>query len=442
MHRSDLWHENSNLQSKLEHLYSLRTGSKVNWNQEHYLRLLQKLGNPHLNLPPVIHVAGTNGKGSVVAMLRAIYTAQGYRVHTYTSPHLIRVNERICVAGEDISDDELEQAIDHILGLIGDEPLSFFEVMTAIAFLKFSQISADVLLLEVGMGGLMDCTNVIQSPLVSVINRISLDHTMFLGESLSDIAAQKAGIMKAGIPCVIGYQGGGESASEIMGVLRETAIKTGAILHEKGMFWNVEHAGDREFSFYCQGKTQSFPMPTLSGEHQIENAGLALAALCCATDTLPVTPENIAIGLQHVDWCGRLQRLQEGVTEIWLDCGHNDSAGEILAQQAEIWAQQDQKPQFLVLGMLDTKDVAGFVRPLLPYLSGVCVVPIRGEPSSLKFSEIQSRLARLTNSNNICEKNGVFSAIEFLKNSTPGGVRILVAGSVYLAGEVLAGFEK
>lgn len=442
MHHSDLWHENSKLQFKLEHLYALRTGSKVNWNQEHYLRLLEKLGNPHLKLPPVVHVAGTNGKGSVVAMLRAIYTAQGYKVHAYTSPHLIKVNERICLAGEDISDDMLEHAIDFVLDIIGDEPLSFFEIMTAIAFLKFSQVPADVLLLEVGMGGLMDCTNVIQNPLVSVINRISLDHMMFLGGSLAEIAAQKAGIMKRGVPCVVGYQGEGESASIILDVLQNVAEKTETILHCKGTFWDVESTADGGFSLFCQGKTQIFPRPNLPGHHQIENAGLVLAAIVCSSGTLPVAPENITEGLMHISWRGRLQQIEHGAIEIWLDCGHNDSAGEILARQAEEWAQHDQKPLFLVLGMLDTKDVGRFIHPLSPFLSGVRVVPIRGEPSSLKFSEIQNRLASFIRTNLMGEDRDVFSAIEFLKNSNNNGVRILVAGSVYLAGEVLSGGKK
>ena len=211
MHKADLHHSNQSLQLKLEKIFQLRrTRSAVNWDREKYLDLLQHFGNPHAHLPPVIHVAGTNGKGSIIAMLRAVCEAAGMRVHCYTSPHLVQINERIVLAGKEIDDDLLESLIDEALGYIGDAPLSFFEVSTAIAFKAFSQVPADVLLLEVGMGGALDCTNVIEKSLVSVISRISMDHTQFLGDTIEEIAAQKSGIIKPGLPCIIGYQGGGE----------------------------------------------------------------------------------------------------------------------------------------------------------------------------------------------------------------------------------------
>ena len=305
-----------------------------------FLSLLERFGNPHLNLPPVIHVAGTNGKGSIIAMLRSILEAAGYKVHAYTSPHLIHVNERIYLAGENISDEYIERLIDDALGYIDNAPLSFFEVITAIAFKAFSNAPADIVLLEVGMGGLLDCTNVIEAPLVSVINRISMDHTDFLGNTLKEIAAQKAGIMKKSVPCVIGGQG--QNGLDALDVFREKAQTVETELFISGQDWTIESNQDNVI-YTTEEQREFYTFPALVGTHQILNMGVVLTALERIKTSFPIRKEAIETGLSSVIWPGRLQRLDLnwptdiGAHEIWVDSGHNDSAGIAIAEQIVQW---------------------------------------------------------------------------------------------------------
>lgn len=438
MHISDLKHPDITLQQKLEYLYSLRTGSKINWDNAAYLNLLEKLGNPHKSVPPVIHVAGTNGKGSVVAMLHSIFEAAGYRVHTYTSPHLIRVNERIVLAGEEISDDALNTAIDEIVPLIGNVQLSFFEIMTALAFKAFARTPADVLLLEVGMGGRLDCTNVIEVPLVSIINRISLDHTEFLGRTIEEIAAQKAGIIKRNVPCAVGYQGDGQQADKVRDILLQEAQKLSSHLSCCDIDWYVKKNNDG-FEFTVGNYKTSFPSPALPGDHQIYNAGLVLAALQTVTRYFKIESQHIKAGLSSVFWAGRLQQLAktQSTHEIWLDCGHNDSAGEILAQQAKHWQEQDNKPFILIVGMLGTKDLETFVFPILPYCTRIYCVGISGEPNSQQAEMIAKKIFGFYPSCAVHPFSDVFLALQDCGQQQGVQSRILIAGSVYLAGEVL-----
>lgn len=439
MHISDLKHPDSTLQQKLEYLYNLRTGSKINWDSAAYLRLLQRLGNPHLSLPPVIHVAGTNGKGSVVAMLRSIFEAAGYHVHAYTSPHLVRVNERILLAGETISDSVLNLIIDDVLELVGDDKLSFFEIMTAIAFKMFSETPADILLLEVGMGGRLDCTNVIDAPLVSIINRISMDHTEFLGGTLSEIAAQKAGIIKKGVPCVIGYQGLEVQANIVYDILINYAEGINAPVFCFGIDWKVFKKQD-SFSFDLLSEKVLFPTPSLLGDHQIYNAGLVLAALEKIKNSFEISEQHIVQGLTTVSWAGRLQHLADVKSphEIWLDCGHNDSAGEVLAQQVKQWRLQDNKPLILIVGMLGTKDLESFISPLLPFCSQIYCVGISGEPNSQQGEIIAQKIHALNSMPELHVCVDVQAALKKLTNQPKCICRVLIAGSVYLAGEVLS----
>lgn len=432
------------LQQKLEYLFSLRTGSKINWNSEGYLRLLKSLGDPHLNLPPVIHVAGTNGKGSVVAVLQAILQASERKVHTYTSPHLIKVNERIVLAGREIEDEHLESLIDGVMPFCQGTDLSFFEIMTAIAFKSFSQIAADVLILEVGVGGLLDCTNVVEKPLVCVINRISKDHTEFLGGDLASIATQKAGIMKQGVPCVAGYQG--ESAQEIVGALEYAAQKTNSPLLVHGRDWYAENK-DNGFDFTFLGLNHSFsghfPMPSLVGQHQIWNAGAALAALCVIEKDFPVSIDDMHKGLQHIQWRGRLQELNSNDfglpahVGLWLDCGHNDSAGEVLALQMRQWKQQDAKNLHLVVGMLGKKKAEDFLLPIVQYADTVHTISISHEPTAHDPEHLGSILSGIFPQEKIHVHRDFTEALAFFRMNQVRQARILVAGSVYLAGEVL-----
>lgn len=443
MHVSDLNHPNSELQKKLEYIYALRTGNKVNWDNEAYLRLLKKLGNPHKNLPPVIHVAGTNGKGSVVAMLRSVFEVAEYRVHAYTSPHLIRVNERIVLAGHEIENDQLLSVLDEVLGACEGASLSFFEIITTAAFLMFSRVPADVLLLEVGMGGKLDCTNVISKPLVSIVNRISMDHTEFLGSTLAEIAAQKAGIIKENVPCVVGYQGDNEQADIVFDVLKSYAKKMNASFFCCDKEWRITKEND-SFVFDMEGRKQYFPRPSLLGDHQIYNAGLVIAAFSLLQEKFKIDDHHIRLGLSQVKWAGRLQRISEQTfgengnsAEFWLDCGHNDSAGEVLAQQALMWQELDHKKLILVVAMLAKKDFLSFITPLLPYCSVIYCIGLKQEPSALDPQFAEKQIISLNLDIPVYVRKDIRDAIEHILFEQKEGVRVLIAGSVYLAGEVL-----
>ncbi len=440
MHVSDLRHTNPTLRDKLERLYALRTRSRVNWDAQGYRTLLHHMGDPHLRLPPVIHVAGTNGKGSIVAFLRAILEAQGRRVHTYTSPHLQRVNERIVLAGAEIEDTHLERLIDEAQAQHNLSGLSFFEITTAIAFKAFAETPADVLLLEVGMGGRLDCTNVIASPLVSIISRISRDHTEFLGEEIAQIALEKAGIIKPGRPCVLSAQADGADGDAVLRAVAETAGALSAPIYAFGRDWRSFSEGDG-MAFEQGGERLHLPAPALYGAHQIANAGAAIMALRLVSEELPVSADSIVRGLRNVRWNGRLQRFEGRAfglgehTEVWLDSGHNDSAGVALAQVIRGWTEDDPKLVRLVLGMLAHKDVRGFLAPLAGLVDGIYLTPIQEEPQGLTPARLREAAGDLTGS---CAVQAFGSLPEALDAATSDGpCRVLVAGSVYLAGDFL-----
>ena len=435
MHKADLTHSNKNLQEKLEEIYQLRrTRSKVNWDRTQFLGLLEKFGNPHLELPPVIHVAGTNGKGSVIAYLKAMFKAEGLKAHAYTSPHLIDINERIVLAGEQIENEYLETLLDQALDYNQGAPLSFFEMTTAAAFRAFADVPADVLLLEVGMGGRLDCTNVIEQPMATVINRISLDHTMFLGDDIKGIAREKAGIMKKDVPCVIGYQ-----TPEVLDVLKQEAEAIGA----RPVFFKCHHNKEC-IVFSCEGQQHDFPLPALLGKHQINNAGVALATAFAIKDKVDLSPEAMAKGLQNVRWEGRLQKLPSTAfkktedIEIWVDSGHNDSAAEALAEQVRDWQAQDDRPVILITGMLLSKEPEKFLEPLLPLVSEIYIVPIKSDPQTHTKASIEETVANNNVQIPIFESANFYEAIQ----NTASPARILIAGSTYLAGEVLGFVRK
>lgn len=405
MHNADLAHSNRSIQDKLEEIYALRrTRSKVNWDRDNFLKLLDDFGNPHLDLPPVIHVAGTNGKGSVIAMLRSILQVGGYKVHAFTSPHLIHVNERIVLDGAHISDEKLSDLIDQALQYADGAPLSFFEIITAIAFRAFSDVPADVLLLEVGMGGRLDSTNVIQDAIATVINRVSMDHTEFLGERIELIAAEKAGIMKSGVPCVVGRQ-----TSEVHAVLEKKAKQVGAQLI---LFDDHQH---------------DILNVSLHGCHQIDNARLVCSVLDAVQHVLPVTQDSVSHGFQTIDWPARLQPIHAcdiGLSEdsqVWLDAGHNDSAGKALAS----FLEQQELPIYLILGMLKRKKVEEFLEPMRKYIKQIYVVPLE-EDESFSADDIEGSISAKH------YKDAIHQIRELDKNMC-----VLIGGSVYLAGQVL-----
>lgn len=441
MYLSDLSHPNASLEDKLNALFRLNRGRKLEQGfRQPYLSLLERFGNPHKNLPPAIHVAGTNGKGSTIAMMRAIYEAAGYSVHAYTSPHLVRFNERIVLNGLPIEDGLLESLIDEARALHGGgEEISFFEITTALAFAAFARAPADLCLIEVGLGGRLDCTNVIEHPALSVITTIGLDHTEFLGETFGEIAAEKAGIMKRGAVCVIGPQSARALEGGVMDVFENTAKSKECIISKYGTDWIVNAEGGG-VGFEFGPVHMHLPAPALPGPHQIDNAGVALAAIACLQDRFPVSREEMKSGLGRVEWPARLQRLEPAVFdlppvyELWLDGGHNPEAGAALAAMAAQWFTNDSKPLHVIFGMMAHKDFQRFIEPLGPYIETLHAVDIPGEPKALGAMEAAQALAPFGKAVHAHPDIGPALA-HITATGKPG--RILICGSLYLAGHVL-----
>ena len=401
--------------------------------------MLEAVGSPHMKLPPVVHVAGTNGKGSTIAFLRAFLEAARKRVHVYTSPHLVRFHERIRLAGELIDDDYLAEILEECEQANQGQPITYFEITTAAALLAFSRTPADVVLLETGLGGRLDSTNVIERPAVTALTRISYDHMQFLGETLTAIAGEKAGIMRPGVPSVVAPQ----SSAEVTAAFRERAAAIGAPLFEAGDTWRSFAKGEG-FRFESPSRTTDLPLPALPGAHQIVNAGVALACL----DHLPgivVSDEAVRRGLAEVSWPGRLQRLTRGPLvdrlppgwDLWLDGGHNDSAGEVLGAQAARWRETDGLPLKLIFGMLATKEPKDFLRPLSGFASTLRAVSIPGEEASLSPDDAASA-ARLVGIEDSEAVESVDAALDALIRHDASPTRVMICGSLYLAGAVLA----
>jgi dihydrofolate synthase/folylpolyglutamate synthase len=389
--------------------------------------LLARLGHPEQHLPPVIHVGGTNGKGSTCAFLRAISEAAGRRVHVFTSPHLVQFNERIRLAGTLVDDAALAEALAEAERANDEAPITVFEIVTVAAFLLFSRARADLLVLEVGLGGRGDATNVIARPAASAITAISMDHRDFLGDTIEQIAAEKAGIMKPGVAVVTGNQ-----PSAALAVLQTHAERTGAPLLVRDRDWTIAPKGDGLRYQDAQG-VLDLPTPkSLPGLHQHDNAGIALAALRAAG--LMPSDEAVARGIRSVTWPGRLQRLHGKLAqalpagwELWLDGGHNPGAGIVLAQHLHSWAD---RPVTLVIGMKQTKDAAGFVGPLLACASDVFAVAEPGQHMAMPVEAIVAASGGVAKAGPT-----VAGALRQLQGKTPG--RVLICGSLLLAGEVL-----
>jgi dihydrofolate synthase/folylpolyglutamate synthase len=396
-------------------------------------RLLAAFGNPQDNLPPVIHVAGTNGKGSTVATLRACLEAAGHRVHAYTSPHLVRFNERIRVAGTLIEDEPLAALLDEVERVNAGAEITLFEIITCVAFLAFSRTSADFTLLEVGLGGRLDTTNVVKHPAVTAITPVSLDHQAFLGPTVPIIAGEKAGILKPGMSAVIGPQ-----LDEAEAAIEARANEIGAPLYRWRREWRCEAAGD---GMRYEGRRWALdlPQPSLLGEHQIANAGGAIACLECLAEGA-VSEAAIAHGLRHIEWPARLQRLTHGPLveampgwELWLDGGHNPGAGEVLAASIGSWRDRS---LYLVVGMLNTKDAAGFFAPMAGCAVRAEAVTIPGEENPLPAAAIveAARSVGIT----AHEAASIEAALGAIAKSGAGG-RVLICGSLHFAGVVLRG---
>ena len=414
-------------------------------------RFLEQLGSPHLKLPPVIHVAGTNGKGSTIATLRSLLEASGKRVHVMTSPHLVHPTERIRLAGELISTQALIDVLEEALSVNRSEPITFFEMFTAATYLAMSRVPADFALLETGMGGRLDATNVVPDPVCTIITTISKDHEKFLGDTLKEIAFEKAGIMKAGVPCVTGYQTQEANDAGVINVFHDVskALSPEAKLYSYGSEWNIEAVqDDLKFTFKEGGQQESIlvPRPNLVGEHQIYNCGVALAAyrIIMTSDFDPkiLSPDNAQNPLWNIHWPGRLQRLKNTAlnllipanAEVWIDGGHNDSAGVFLGRQAKRWLEEDGKKLHLVVAMVNRKDPKAFLEPLIPYTQSITLTEIENEASSYSAEELY-RLVKPLGFKNISTAKTVQSALENIE--ADDNSRVLMTGSLYFLGNLL-----
>jgi dihydrofolate synthase/folylpolyglutamate synthase len=397
--------------------------------------LLAALGNPQDRLPPVVHVAGTNGKGSTIATMRACLEAGGHRVHAYTSPHLVRFHERIRLAGELIVEDRLIELLEECERANGGAPITYFEITTAAAFLAFARAPADIVLLETGLGGRLDATNVIRHPAATAITPISLDHQAFLGDTIAAIAGEKAGILKPGSPAIIGPQ-----PIEAAAVFDEHASRIGAPLYRFGREWRCAAEGGG-MRYEGPRWRLDLPLPSLPGAHQVTNSGAAIACLEQLAG-LPLSRDAIAQGLGRIDWPARLQRMSRGPLvemlpegwELWLDGGHNPGAGEVLAAAAASWRE---RPLYLIVGMLNTKDAAGFLKPLAAQVRALWAVTIPGEDNPLPAAAITASAGSVG-----LRAHEAPSAAAALHVITSGGgapARILICGSLHFAGTVLAG---
>ncbi|MFQ5783199.1 MAG: bifunctional folylpolyglutamate synthase/dihydrofolate synthase [Alphaproteobacteria bacterium] len=397
-------------------------------------RLLAALDHPERRLPPVVHVAGTNGKGSVIAYLRAMLEAAGYAVHVYTSPHLVRFHERIRLAGELVAESDLADLLAEVETANAGEPITFFEVTTAAAFLAFARVPADLLLLESGLGGRLDATNVIARPALTVITPVSIDHTQYLGEGLAAIAGEKAGILKPGVAAVLGPQ-----EPEAARVLAGRAAALACPLARHGVDFIAEaHTGGMRY--HARDADLELPLPALPGPYQIDNAATAIAGLDALAD-FRVDAARIATGLRRVDWPARMQRLERGPLaaclpgdwELWLDSGHNAAAGAALAKTLAVWRD---RPLYLVVGMLNTRDPADFLRPLAPLAHVVGCVAIPGANASFAAEDVAA--AARTVGLAATAHQSVVAALRALAEGAAEPARVLICGSIYLAGTVLA----
>lgn len=391
-------------------------------------RLLEATGHPERALPPVIHVAGTNGKGSTLAMIRAGLEAGGETCHVYTSPHLARFHERIRLAGTLIAEDALSQILDDCLAANGSTPITFFEITTVAAFLAFARTPADWTLLEVGLGGRLDATNVIDTPRLTIITPVDLDHQQFLGETVAAIAGEKAGILKRGVPCVVAPQH--EDALE---VIEARAAKLGAPLLVHGQHWHVTTEHGR-LVFQDEDGLLDLPLPVLPGPHQVQNAGTALAAL----RALGKGDAAAEAAMTRAEWPARMQRLRHGPLveaagscELWLDGGHNPAGGRAVAATLR---GMPSRPTHLVCGMLGTKDVQGYLAPLAQVADSLTAVTIPDSEATLP-ADVTAGHARAVGLPAATAET-TLAAVTQLAAAHPGA-RLLICGSLYLAGDVL-----
>jgi dihydrofolate synthase/folylpolyglutamate synthase len=393
-------------------------------------RLLVRLGHPERRLPPVLHVAGTNGKGSTCAFARAIAEAAGLRTHVYTSPHLVTFHERIRLAGALVTDDALTDALERTEAANGEDPITVFEITTAAALLLFAEVPADLLVLEVGLGGRLDATNVVARPAATAITHVAMDHMDFLGDTLAAIAFEKAGIIKPGVPCATGRQ---EPAA--MAVIAERARSRGASLLARDEAWRIAPSGSG-LRYEDGAGTLDLPLPALRGGHQHDNAGIAIAALRAMGDAR-ITDDAFSRGLATATWPARLQRLATGPLvaalpagwELWLDGGHNADAGHVIGAHL---AAEAAAPWHVIVGMKAGKGTEGFLAPIIPHAASLWAV---AEPDQHLAQAPEAIVAASGGIARIGPRVADAVAAIAASGGPPG--RVLICGSLYLAGVVL-----
>ncbi|MBS0471227.1 MAG: bifunctional folylpolyglutamate synthase/dihydrofolate synthase [Proteobacteria bacterium] len=415
---------------------------KIDLALDRILRLLHRLGDPQLRMPPTIHVAGTNGKGSVCAFSRAMLEAQGLKVHMHISPHLVRFHERIRIAGELISEDELVATLEEVERVNAGEPITYFEITNTAMFLAFSRHPADALVLEVGLGGRYDATNVIDKPAVTVIQPVDLDHQDFLGSDIRGIAAEKAGIIKRGVPLIVGPQQDGP-----LEVILSHADRLSAPAYVFGQDFSA-HQEHGRMVYQDEHGLLDLPLPKLIGRHQIENAAVAIAALRYSGRNWG-TDAAIETGLRSVDWPARLQRLSRGPliaaapkgSEIWLDGGHNPHCAAAVSRAVADLEDLADRPLYLICGMLKTKDAVGYLQAFRGLARHVVTVNIPGEPASLGAGALydMARAAGLDAAPAEDLEDAMLQLQAWSRaHAKEPPPRILICGSLYLAGQVLA----
>jgi dihydrofolate synthase/folylpolyglutamate synthase len=410
---------------------------RIDLSLDRMWRILAALGHPERQLPPVIHVAGTNGKGSTIAFMRAILEAAGLRVHVYTSPHLVRYNERFRLAGSLVSDEKLTGALAECERANARAPITVFEITTAAGLLLFAREPADVLLLEVGLGGRLDATNVVEQPLATVVTPVSLDHLEYLGDTLAKIATEKAGILKHDVPAIVAAQ-----PREALQAIERQAARVKAPVKIAGEDWTATEERGR-LVYQDDAGLLDLPAPKLYGRHQFENAGVAIAALRTVTG-LKLPPSAFETGISKADWPGRMQRLTQGRLaalappggELWLDGGHNADGGRAIASALADLEERVSRPLILIVGMLSTKDCEGFLKNFAGLARQVFGIAIPGQDKAMPPEAI-ANAARAVGlpAQGAQDIETALAAVRRLDVTPPP--RILITGSLYLAGEVL-----
>ena len=415
---------------------------RIDLGLERMQRLLERLDHPERKLPPVIHVAGTNGKGSTIAYLRAMLEAAGLRVHVYTSPSLVRINERFRLGrsggGTLVGDDELYAALEDCERVNAGAPITIFEIETAAAFCLFARHPADVLLLEVGLGGRLDATNMIDAPLATVIAPISMDHTEFLGDTLAAIAREKAGIIKRGVPVICA-----EQPAEAIAVIEQDARKMRAPLHAAGEGWHVNVERGR-LVYQDERGLMDLPAPKLFGRHQFDNAGLAIATLR-AQDRFRIAPAAFEAGIVNAEWPARMQRLSSGALwehappgcEIWLDGGHNAEGGRVAAAALGDLEERVSRPLVVIVGMMANKDASTFLANFAGLTRHIVAVQIPDNDNAMPTARLADAARALgMRVETAASVEAALRALARLVYEVPP--RILITGSLYLAGHVLS----